>query len=337
MAKIFAILFLITTYIFGVQITKSDEGTYVFLNQQLKPISMQLRLSKNGELWEINLRENNTSNWAALKCENSCELRESNSTELSSYLNIIDNSASNKYELGCIQNTVKSFCKISQKNSKKTGYALMMPSIKQSKPIFLIKIQDDTPQKPNITVETKGEITNYTVQGSLAPTNPNIKCMTFNEASNTLTPPDIYLSSKDCVLKNRFEDAANLYVFGSAYTIFDIARVADNTVSGARTMMQMKAYKDMPEEMLDKLNAYIKDIHSENKEQQFCKTLEKIGKPNYFPTYLILHGMKAFTGDPYQNALKVDFDSKTKWNDILTNLKCRTKANELMDKGEQSK
>jgi hypothetical protein len=45
---------------------------------------------------------------------------------------------------------------------------------------------------------------------------------------------------------------------------------------------------------------------------------KRLGPPNYFPQYMILHGIKAFTtADPTADALVHDLDAAATWQRIL--------------------
>jgi hypothetical protein len=46
---------------------------------------------------------------------------------------------------------------------------------------------------------------------------------------------------------------------------------------------------------------------------QLCDGVRKVGIPNYYPRYMILHGIKAFTGDPYKGGLVEGMDADATW------------------------
>jgi hypothetical protein len=51
---------------------------------------------------------------------------------------------------------------------------------------------------------------------------------------------------------------------------------------------------------------------------RLCGRFKRLGPPNYFPHYMILHGIKAFTtADPTADALVHDFDAAATWQRIL--------------------
>jgi hypothetical protein len=50
------------------------------------------------------------------------------------------------------------------------------------------------------------------------------------------------------------------------------------------------------------------------KHADFCLSVRKIGPPDYFPKYLVMHGMNAFlSSHPEQNALVPNFDAQSTW------------------------
>ena len=74
------------------------------------------------------------------------------------------------------------------------------------------------------------------------------------------------------------------------------------------------------EEKLGIQKAFNAQTESNDKRLQLtCERIKKIGKPNYFPKYMILHGMNAFTGNPYENALVANFDQKQQWGLVVKN------------------
>ena len=76
------------------------------------------------------------------------------------------------------------------------------------------------------------------------------------------------------------------------------------------------------EKKLDKSN------DSADKEAFFsrlCSMMKTLGAPNYYPKYMILHGMNAFLGIE-GDGLKPNFDADREWEKILRNdLSCKDK------------
>lgn len=47
-----------------------------------------------------------------------------------------------------------------------------------------------------------------------------------------------------------------------------------------------------------------------------CGEIVKIGMPDYYPSYMILHGIKAFSGNPHEGSLSRDFDGPGTWRKL---------------------
>lgn len=57
---------------------------------------------------------------------------------------------------------------------------------------------------------------------------------------------------------------------------------------------------------------------------KLCLEVQQIGTPNYYPTYMIYHGIKAFMGNPHLGAMKENLDLNKVWNDSMKSyLKCQ--------------
>lgn len=55
-------------------------------------------------------------------------------------------------------------------------------------------------------------------------------------------------------------------------------------------------------------------VHSDSKALALlCRQVRRIGYPAYYPEYMVMHGMRAFLGDPHENALDAYFDSDATW------------------------
>ena len=76
------------------------------------------------------------------------------------------------------------------------------------------------------------------------------------------------------------------------------------------------------EDFLNKMQ----DLLDKDKEAFFsrlCAMMKTLGAPNYYPKYMILHGMNAFLGIE-GDGLKPDFNIDVEWNKVLkTDLDCK--------------
>lgn len=173
-------------------------------------------------------------------------------------------------------------------------------------------------EPPRIIREEKGKVTNYRVEGALASSHP-LKCIPLTEAKNTFTPPDLYQGVLECLAKDNYESAAELFALAGAYVRFDAERVSDKTARQARTVLLMNTLANTSKEKKDKLNAAVsRAIDSQDVLGRLCKQVERIGMPDYYPSYMILHGAKAFSGNPHDGAIVQDFNAAAVWKNLLS-------------------
>jgi hypothetical protein len=110
------------------------------------------------------------------------------------------------------------------------------------------------------------------------------------------------------------------------YGIFDAERVADKTAGQAILALNMDTFSSVPQDIKIKVDEAIKHIAQDNELlKKLCSETNKIGPPDYYPSYMILHGVRAFTGNPHDGALIKKFDALGTWKKIQSNnLKCHT-------------
>ena len=171
-------------------------------------------------------------------------------------------------------------------------------------------------EPPKIIKEENGKITSYRVEGSLASTQ-TVTCVPLAEAKNTFTPPDLYKGVLDCLAKDNYESAAEMFALAGIYSRFDAERVADKTAGQAKTVLIMNTFANASEEKKAKLNAALSRITStQNVLGKLCKQVEVVGMPDYYPRYMILHGIKAFTGNANDEAIVKNFNSSAVWKNL---------------------
>ena len=169
---------------------------------------------------------------------------------------------------------------------------------------------------PKITTAQNGRVTNYRAEGSLESTQA-IGCIPLAKARNTFTPPDLYSGVAECVTRDNYDFAAALFALAGMYASFDAERVSDRSAGQAKTVLVMNTFANLPEDKKTKFNATLNRIaKSPEFLGKLCGDVRKVGKPDYYPKYMILHGMNAFTGNPNDGALLKDFDSQKAWMNL---------------------
>jgi hypothetical protein len=169
---------------------------------------------------------------------------------------------------------------------------------------------------PTIIKEENGRFTNFRVEGSLSSTQ-TVGCISLAEAKNTFTPPDLYKGFVECIAQDNYDLATKLFALAGIYSRFDAERITDKTAWQGRTVLIMNAFANMPQDKKTKFNdAFNHLTKTPDLLKNLCSDVQKIGMPNYYPSYMILHGVKAFTGNPHDGALVDDFDASKVWTNL---------------------
>ena len=108
-------------------------------------------------------------------------------------------------------------------------------------------------------------------------------------------PVEIFGVVQACIAQERFDDAALAYGLAAAYGDFDSRRVADQTAHQAIRVLQLNFGMDLAEDQAAALQESL-DALLENPERLIA-FVEKIGRPEYSPAYMIQHGMDAYSGN----------------------------------------
>ena len=160
-------------------------------------------------------------------------------------------------------------------------------------------------------------------EGNLESPNP-LECVSLSEVSNNNNPADILKGMAKCIQFEEYQKAARLFAIAGVYGIYDTYRVKDKTAHQALLMLQQNVFSSFDNNQTDLLVQSLKKELGSNSESltEICLKIKEIGKPAYHPTYMIQHGISAFT-DNKGNGLVEDFDSKESWLLALnTYLKC---------------
>lgn len=178
--------------------------------------------------------------------------------------------------------------------------------------------------RQDIVVEKKGNITNARVVGNLA-SKQDIGCISIEKAKNSFTPADLYKGVATCLAQEKFEEASALFLLAGLYSHYDAARITDKTAGQAGSVLVMNTFSNIPTDIKAKFGTavekYTKDPTSI---QRICEQVAVIGPPDYYPEYMIRHGMKAFTGSPHEGAIASDFDKTSTWTQLQTKyLRCK--------------
>ena len=197
--------------------------------------------------------------------------------------------------------------------SWKDGFAMATAMAFGLSPFSAPQVAAQDGQKPNIIEEKHGNFTNYRVEGSLAPTQ-SVGCIAIAEAKSNMTPADLYPAVLSCIDQSKYDMATALFALAGIYARFDAERLTDKTAGQAGQVLIMNTFASLTEDRKTQFGATFNRVTgSPQSLGEICVAIQKIGAPGYYPKYMILHGMKAFMGDPYKDALAAEFDSAATW------------------------
>lgn len=164
------------------------------------------------------------------------------------------------------------------------------------------------------------DVTNIEAKGNLESNNPS-GCTGISGLSNKNTPADIFMGIKNCLDKDNYANASQLYLAALAYGKYDTIRVEDKTAHQAITVLRLNHLGGLGKEKTEKLQSAIKK--SAENMGSVCDSLKQLGRPDYYPRYMIQHGMGAFLGNKSKDGLDSDFDPNKAWVDVLSGyVKC---------------
>ncbi len=162
------------------------------------------------------------------------------------------------------------------------------------------------------------QVTNLEATGNLAPTvDPG--CVTMASADARLSPPDLALGVLACGRAGNWDAAAELYILMLLRSDFDVRRVVDPTAHQAGQVLTQQLYDSQSEADRASLEDAIRRFADPGTTQRgiLCQMLQTAGVPQHDPSWMIQHGMAAFTGLE-GDGLVPGFDPAAGWEQALS-------------------
>lgn len=174
-------------------------------------------------------------------------------------------------------------------------------------------------QPPQVSVTQNGNVTQMNMVGQLAAKHP-VVCVPLADVDNTRTPPDLYRGVSACLEHDNYRAAAALFALAGMESRFDAERVLDKTAGQAGQVLIMNTFNGLPDEKRQQFKKVVGELAADPAAiAQLCASIRTIGSPNYYPEYMVLHGIRAFTAKPGDSTLEPTFDAAVTWNSLLTN------------------
>ncbi len=173
-------------------------------------------------------------------------------------------------------------------------------------------------QSPGVTITQNGNVTEMSVDGQLAAKHP-VSCVPLSQIDSTRTPPDLYLGVAACIQQDDYRAAAMLFALAGVESRFDAERVLDKSAGQAGQVLIMNTFNGLPDEKHERFVKEVTEIAADSAAlAEICGSIRKIGYPNYYPQYMVLHGIHAFTAKAGDPTLVPTFDATATWNSLLT-------------------
>jgi hypothetical protein len=169
--------------------------------------------------------------------------------------------------------------------------------------------------QPGVVITKKGQITNYETKDNLKSFH-HLDCVDVAALTTAETPADIYPAVRTCADHGDFQRAARLWVIASLYGRFDTLRVLDVSAHQAIPVLRQTFLGPLDQGAKDQFQTTLKAITAPDQLADLCAQMRKVGAPTYYPTYMMQHGMSAFTGTG--GGLKQDFNAAEAWDTSVT-------------------
>lgn len=170
---------------------------------------------------------------------------------------------------------------------------------------------------PDAPPTESAAITHYETSGNLQ-ARPTLDCLQPDALNNSLTAADLYLSNANCVKADDLDAAIYSSALAGVYARYDSLRVADQSAHQAQTVLSLQLANALTEaqqkQFMERLMAV---ADNPARLATLCARIRDIGPPDYHPTYMIQHGMGAFSHHT-ADGLVTDFDSDVAWEKSLT-------------------
>jgi hypothetical protein len=168
------------------------------------------------------------------------------------------------------------------------------------------------------------KFTSLTPARQLAAKQP-LGCVELDVLDNTRTPPDLYVGVAACVQQENYRAAVAIFALAGMDAHFDAARVIDKTAGQAGQVLISATFDAMPAEKRDKFAKTVAEVAADAPAlARTCNRIRRMGFPTYYPGYMVVHGIHAFTANPDDPTLESNFDAAATWNNLLSSyLNCR--------------
>ncbi len=139
-------------------------------------------------------------------------------------------------------------------------------------------------------------------------------CLDKTRLTNKMSPVELWKGIGGCISSGRYDDGVFMFALAGSFGSFDMQRVVDESGRQVVKILPMAVYASLPQDKVSAFESLVsKTLEDEPKRLVYCKEVARIGPPDYFPTYMVQHGIGSFTGANKAQPLVEPFDAKAAW------------------------
>jgi hypothetical protein len=165
-----------------------------------------------------------------------------------------------------------------------------------------------------ISMALVAQVTNYEAEGNLK-SDTAVKPKEIKDITNKHNPVDLFELVRAKLKDKKYDEAAVAYLFAYSYGVYDTYRVEDKSAHQAIFVLGNRAIGDMSKKQIEKFQEAMRVLMEDK--NKVLDILNKVGKPDYYPKYMVQHGIGAFTGNKNKDGLVPNFDAEKAWKDTL--------------------
>lgn len=144
----------------------------------------------------------------------------------------------------------------------------------------------------------------------------SVGCVDISGLTTEDTPAEILPGMHQCIDVQDYDRGARLFAAADVYGRFDTLRVLDTSAHAVIPALESVYLGQLDADSAAKIQAKVKEISgSTGQLSRLCTQMRSLGPPTYYPSYMLLHGMSAFTGQG--GGLKRDFNRTSAWESAL--------------------
>lgn len=194
--------------------------------------------------------------------------------------------------------------------------ALAREPISRPNPVLEERLRDA--QTTTRKLDNGATFTELKFAGSLQP-NADVGCVSIEDVTSSMNAPALVYAAKKCIQQERYQQAWALLTTAMGFAYYDVKRLADRSTQGARSVLLMNAFADLPNAQRETFQRVSKELQANPETvSEYCAQLTRIGAPGYEPQWAILHGIGVYE-EPRNGHYRTNIDQKAVWDEVLKN------------------